>query len=275
MDINTTVETTVTKRGHNDPSVHVGQVFKTNEGGKAIVVEYISTSNVVVMFQGYDATDTVTVRVDNLRAGRVKNPMNPSVHGVGYFGIGDFVSRCETLDGSIGQPAPVYRAWGSMMNRAYSQKYKTEKPTYANVSVCREWHNFQTFADWYCRQHGMNPEATDYHLDKDLLVKGNRVYSPETCCLIPAAINAVVHSLIHVDLDSDDTYGLPHGVQQDDEGFFVKVSMNGQAHYLHGFKSPQSASRAYKALRTVAIQDLIDQHTLCDRVVKAMSNTIN
>lgn len=274
MDINTAVETTVNKRGHNDPSVHVGQVFKTNEGGKAIVVEYINAFNVVVSFKGYDATDTVTVRADNLRRGQVKNPMRPSVHGVGYFGIGDFVSRCETLDGSRGQHTPVYRAWAGMMERGYSQKFKTKNPAYTNVSVCREWHNFQTFAAWYCRQHGMNPEATDYHLDKDLIVKGNRVYSPSTCCLLPAAINTMVHSLIHVDLDSDDTYGLPHGVQQDDDGFFVKVSINGQANYLHGFRSPHSASRAYKALRTTGIQELLDQHTLCSRAVASLSSTI-
>ena len=273
MDINTT-EVTTARTIQIPKDMTVGSVHKTNEGGKAIVVEYINSFNVVVMFQGYDATDTVTVQTSALRAGSVKNPMHPSMRGVGYIGIGDYVSRCETLDGSIGQPAPVYRAWGSMMNRAYSQEFKTEHPTYTNVTVCSEWHNFQTFAAWYCRQHGMNPEATDYHLDKDLLVKGNRIYSPSTCCLIPAAINAMVHSLIHVDLDSDDTYGLPHGVQQCAEGFYVKVSMNGQAHYLHGFKTPHSASRAYKALRIVAIQELLDQYALCSRAAAALRSTI-
>ena len=31
-----------------------------------------------------------------------------------------------------------------------------------------------------------------YHLDKDILVKGNKVYSPETCCFVPQEINSLL-----------------------------------------------------------------------------------
>lgn len=58
--------------------------------------------------------------------------------------------------------------------------------SYGDVIVSDEFMGAQQFCDWAVQQDGW---GKGYHLEKDLLFKGNRVYSPSTCCFVPAAIN--------------------------------------------------------------------------------------
>lgn len=79
---------------------------------------------------------------------------------------------------------PFYQTWKSMLVRCYSD-YKYKYPTYKQSSVTEEWHLFSTFKSWM--------ETQDYegkHLDKDLLVQGNKVYSPETCVFVSVVVNS-------------------------------------------------------------------------------------
>lgn len=81
-----------------------------------------------------------------------------------------------------------YQKWQSMMQRCYSEKYKQGKPTYAGCTVCAEWLKFSNFRAWM--------EAQDWkgkHLDKDLLVSGNKVYSPETCVFVTQQVNSFMN----------------------------------------------------------------------------------
>ena len=71
----------------------------------------------------------------------------------------------------------AYSHWRNMLVRCFDEKYKKESTTYANCSCCDEWLLFSNFKRWY---ESFNYQ--DYHLDKDILVKNNKVYSPETCC---------------------------------------------------------------------------------------------
>jgi len=73
-----------------------------------------------------------------------------------------------------------------MLRRCYDPKSHIKHPTYKNVTVCKEWHNFQVFAEWFEAQH----KEEWYELDKDLLSRDNKIYSPETCLLIPCSLNS-------------------------------------------------------------------------------------
>ena len=79
---------------------------------------------------------------------------------------------------------PAYRAWSCMLNRAYDQKYHARYPTYVGVTVCEEWHSFSAFRAWWIANY-----RDDGHLDKDLLVVGNREYSPWSCLYVPQWLN--------------------------------------------------------------------------------------
>lgn len=79
---------------------------------------------------------------------------------------------------------PFYRAWKDMLMRCYSAKYQAKYPTYIGCSVAPEWLSFMTFRAWMIRRNWVGND-----LDKDILVPGNKVYSPQTCVFISSGLN--------------------------------------------------------------------------------------
>lgn len=79
-----------------------------------------------------------------------------------------------------------YTRWLNMMDRCYGQN-KTE--TYQDASVCDKWHDFEQFHLWH-KKH--NDPTVSLQLDKDLIVSGNKHYSPATCVLVPRELNMLV-----------------------------------------------------------------------------------
>lgn len=103
------------------------------------------------------------------------------VFGVGLYEKGEYTATYNRKN------TKVYNLWKNMLMRCYSDKYQDKRPSYIGCSVCHEWHNFQTFASWAVVQAGYGCE--EFQLDKDLVSKGNKVYSPENCVFVPTAVN--------------------------------------------------------------------------------------
>lgn len=80
-----------------------------------------------------------------------------------------------------------YIAWRAMIRRCEDIGYKTKYPTYQKSKICDEWHYFSNFKEWFDKYY-----KESWHLDKDLLFKGNKLYSPNTCCFLPPEINAAL-----------------------------------------------------------------------------------
>lgn len=95
----------------------------------------------------------------------------PTIYGLGYIGIGKYNPKIYIK---------TYNVWKSMFERCYSGN----KIHYINCSIVEEWFNFQNFAEWFETYYIEN-----FYLDKDILFKGNKIYSPDTCCFVPERIN--------------------------------------------------------------------------------------
>lgn len=67
--------------------------------------------------------------------------------------------------------------------------YTTKFPTYADCS--NGFENFQQFAEWCNSTEGYGERYNGklWCLDKDVLIQGNKMYSPERCCFIPEFVN--------------------------------------------------------------------------------------
>jgi len=156
--------------------INAGDLFTSNKGGTILVIDYHNSYNVEILF--VETMYETTVRADHLRTGKVKDKLMPLVYGVGYIGDGDFTSI---------HIAHTY--WCNMLKRCYSHSDQKRRPTYIGCTVCEEWCNFQNFAKWYYNNYPTG--RVGYHLDKDIKVKGNRVYSPETCMFVSGKENSV------------------------------------------------------------------------------------
>ena len=147
------------------------------------IIEYNDSKDIIVEFQ-----DKYKVKVHtgygNFKKGEVKNPYDKTVHGVGYIGEGKYKVSIN------GKNTIAYKVWFSMIQRCYDPYYLDKHPTYRDCIVCKEWHCFQNFTQWYEENYyECNDEQME--LDKDILIKGNKIYSPETCIFVPHRINSL------------------------------------------------------------------------------------
>ena len=217
-----------------------GEVFKTNMGGDCVVIKYVDAHNVTVMFLD-SFKCVVRARIASLKRGEVKNPCARTICGVGYMGEGIYKSRVN------GIKTKEYQAWENMIKRCYDGKFQDKNPTYLGCTVCDEWLNFQVFAEWYTKQQG---STLGYHLDKDLMVEGNKVYSAKTCCLIPQELNNLL--LIKI----KNTSGLPLGVykKRGDNKYTSSLSCSNTNVYLGRFEDVGSAAQAYKLAKEAQVK---------------------
>lgn len=215
----------------------IGFTFINKQGCKGTIVEYRGASKVYVKFEEGDGL--VSTTFDCCKKGAVRNPYFPIVRGIGFIGIGKFKTTIK------GKETKAYIKWKSMFARCYSG----ENPTYEGCSVCEWWHNFQNFAEWYSGK--INEHNIDFELDKDILVKGNKFYSPETCCLVPHEINTLT-------LKSSAIRGeLPIGVTKINNGkFSAAMQIEGRKRkHLGCFTTPELAFEAYKVAKEELIRE--------------------
>ena len=112
--------------------------------------------------------------------------MSKLVYGVG---IND-KTRTAFVDG---KNVKEYVLWKDMLKRCFSEKYQTRRPTYIGCSVSDNFLNYSYFYDWCQEQIGfgnIDEKGCSWHLDKDLLFVGNKVYSENTCVFVPHEINS-------------------------------------------------------------------------------------
>lgn len=165
-----------------DLSEYIGREFETNKSGKCFVVDCKNVKSVIVMF--YDGY-TTTTQMSNLKRGNVRNPYheNNKLYGVGITDIAGCIK---------GKRDYLYRVWESMITRCYSEKYQQLYPTYREVCVCERWQTYSLFKEDLEKTTCFDKLGVGYHLDKDLIKQGNKVYSPEFCAIVPEVMNLSV-----------------------------------------------------------------------------------
>lgn len=228
-------------------TVRIGDIFKTVSCGECEVIGYNNARDVDVRFllTGYVKNTTASA----LRKGNVKDPLFPSVFGVGYIGIGHHTSG-DVLKKS--RHNKCHETWLNMMYRCYQPTCEMyEAYGGRGVTVCEEWHNFQNFADFYYKNY-----KDGWKLDKDVLNKGNLVYSEENCCFLPEEINALFISR------RSDRGKYPIGVYYNQgKGYFVaQVMVAGGKRKSKSFKNPEDAFLWYKGEKEDRIKEVAEKY---------------
>lgn len=179
--------------------IRVGEEKYNNKGTLMKIIRYENITDLDVEFQDEYKYKTKAY-YQNFKKGTILNPYDKSIYGVGYSGIGSHPTRIDKNKMSL-----VYSIWHSLISRCYNEKMRHNFPAYENCIVCDEWHNFQVFADWYEDNYYNDNSGGRMHMDKDILITGNRLYSPETCIFVPQRINMIFMTKFNKS-------GLPTGV---------------------------------------------------------------
>lgn len=154
------------------------KIYDTNNCGKLRITNYVSARKVEVCF--IDTGYTLITSAGEIERGGVKDKLLPTIYGVGFIGIGEHKSRLN------GKQSKMYNVWLAMIQRCYSHDFQNNNKTYIGCSVCLEWHDYQNFAEWFVANY-----IEGYHLDKDIKVEGNKIYSPSYCLFVSQKENTV------------------------------------------------------------------------------------
>ena len=148
-----------------------------------------------------------------------------------------------------------------MLKRCYDPKYHEKEPTYINCKVCKEWSNFQEYGQWFIDNY-YEIEGERMDLDKDILHKGNKIYSPDTCIFVPHRINTLF-------IKKDSNRGnYPIGVCYDKQNkkfrarcriYDFKENKSKNKH-LGLYDTPEQAFNAYKEFKEQNIKNMADYY---------------
>ena len=219
----------------------VGKVCKSKSSGDFKIVKYNDAYNVDVQFlkTGFKTS----VQLTNLRNGEVKDRLTPSVHGIGVSGT-KYLSTINDVK------TKEYVLWQSMLERCYSDKFQKKYPTYEGCEVSDNFKYYEYFYEWCHKQVGFNNEG--WHLDKDLLVKGNKVYSEDSCIFIPEEINL----LLTKRTASRGEYLIGVHWSKTNKAFRAQVSKSkGKREHLGLFNTELEAFKAYKKAKESFIKE--------------------
>lgn len=217
------------------------------ENEKMIIKDYINSKNIIVYFPKYNYYTKCNLK--NFKLGYVKCPYSRKIFGVGYLGEGEYISRKN------GKITKEYDLWRGMLRRCYSKENKKEFNRYKDVSVCDEWLNFQNLAKWY-NENYYEIEGQRMELDKDILKKNNKTYSPEYCVFVTSGINNLF-------LKNNKNRGkYPIGVSYNKKAkkFSSICNVNNKQCYLGLFDNSKDAFIAYKTFKENYIKNIANEY---------------
>ena len=240
----------------------IGEIFETSEGYEIKIIEYNNNKDVTIQFQDKYKTILKHKTYQNCKNGNIKNPYHPNEYG-GYIGVGKYKSSIN------GKMTDEYSEWKHMLKRGIDEDYKNEHPTYKEVFIAEYFYNFQNYCKW--REFNYYKiEGEQMCLDKDILYKGNKIYSPNTCIFVPQRINNLF-------VKKDACRGeCPIGVSycKKSNKYRVYCKTLNCHKYLGLYNTKQEAFKVYKEFKEAYINEVADEYKgrIPDRLYEAMYN---
>ena len=219
----------------------VGKVCKSKSSGDFKILKCNGAKDVEIRFlkTGYETT----VHLGNIRNGKVKDLHLPSVYGVGIVGT-------KYPSSKSGVQTKEYKLWVCMLERCYSDAHKKQRPTYEGCEVSNNFKSYGYFYEWCNKQIGFGNNG--WHLDKDLLAKGNKVYSESTCVFLPSEINTILVKCTAS--RGEHLIGVCWSKTQ--KAFKAQVSKNkGRSEHLGFFNTEIEAFNAYKQAKESFVKE--------------------
>lgn len=238
----------------------INEINYNNKGIEMKIIQYDNCDNIIVEFQDeYKAK--VHTGYYHFKHGNVTNPYHRNVCDVGFIGKGQYSYKTHK---------EIYNIWKHMLERCYNPYYINDNLTYKDCFVCEEWHNFQIFARWY-EDNYYEIKGEKMCLDKDILYKGNKIYSPNNCVIVPNRINVLF-------VKSDKSRGdYPIGCSYSKEKDKIEVHCqrcSKKRKFLGYYNTIDEAFNSYKNFKESYIKQVADEYKdlIPQKLYEAMYN---
>lgn len=250
----------------NQREKYLGKTNYNSQGYLMTLTEYNGYNDIVVEF-AEPYYYKVRSRTDRFLSGHILNPYGPNVCGIGITG-----TKYPTTIGK--DHTREYQIWSNMIKRCYDEKNRNKNPTYKDVECDPRWFYYETFYEWIHSQSNYEVIKNDptFAIDKDILEKGNKLYTPEKCCLVPQRVNNLL-------IKSDVIRGkCPIGVfySKQNGTYIAQCGGKGNSRYLGSYLTPEEAFNAYKKdkereIREVAVKEF-KKGTITKECYEALMN---
>lgn len=234
-------------------AIYLGLKKINKQGDIMEIIEYNKNKDILVKF--LDSGFIKRSQVSSFTRGSIYNPYFKEVYGVGFLGESD-VDRKS------------YQVWRDMMKRCYDGK----KKEYNDCFVCKEWHNYSNFKSWFQVNYYKLDNNERVHLDKDILIKENRIYCPRACVFTPQRINDF---FVKKRTEKRET---PLGVSILKNGKyksgFSRKDKNGVYKYIHfgTFENPTDAFYPYKKAKEEYLKEIANEYK--QKIPKLLYNAL-
>ena len=230
---------------------YIGKKYLNNKGNEFEIINIIKINNCtkyeIKFLDEYGYTKICDLK--EIKNGNIQNPYYKNIANVGYIGVGEYRANNSN----------IYSVWSKMIKRCYDTKNR-DYHQYGGKGciVCEEWHNFQNFAKWYEDNYYII-EGRNMNLDKDILIKNNKIYSPNSCIIVPNNINKLFTK------NNKNRGNLPIGVTKKGDKYIAYLH---SAKYSKSFDTLEEAFYSYKQIKEDYIKQIADEYK--DKIPKKL-----
>lgn len=272
-----------------EESKYIGMNFTSNKGEVFSIIKYDSSYKVTIEFKSNGYRKVITL--SQARAGSVRNTLKVETDKIDKKYESQRVNKeksivralvkdyeknyINTIKENIEIPPieydkdeyPMYYSrWRGLFDRCHGKnRLKLKNISYRSCSICKEWHNFQNFAKW-CNDNNL---CNGMCVDKDILIKGNKIYSPDTCIVIPDEINSRTNynTPIRKSLMGTEKIALKNGYK-----YIAKFQRDGKKIESKRFETELEAHKFWATSKKQHLMDVTEpfRYAMTDKAYKAV-----
>lgn len=234
------------KRPHKkkDKNIRLGEIKLNNDKELMKIIEYNYCDDIIVEFQD-EFKACVNSTYNCFLTGVIKNPNHKGQYGQIIGNIYPAFNHGVLKE---------YKTWNRIINRVYNPIYWKDRPNYSKVDLVKEWLYYPNFYEWIHGQENFDKFITGkrWAIDKDILSDyNNKIYSPDTCVLVPNYIN-----ILFTEKKIND---LPLGVwvsQSNGGKYAVEIKDKDYNKKTYFCNTPEEAGNIYKEYRSRHIKEI-------------------
>ena len=176
------------------------------------------------------------------------------------------INDLKGLSKENGKFTKWYIVWSHMLTRCYNTKHQLNNPSYIGCLVCTDWLTASNFKKWFDNQI-IEPDS---QLDKDIIIHGNKIYSPNTCMFVPSSLN----SLFTDKRAKRGEYPLGVNYHIKNKKYQARVGSFGKSKFIGYFDTIEEASNAYSNEKILQCEQVAEKLLLEGRISKQVFDCV-